>query len=89
MPGRVPSRLPSVCSDSTSTRGASRAATAQTWLAALGGSLPGAALTWLAGRLYGRDPGSAFLAMAVVAALALPVGARLRGLALAGKHASL
>ena len=69
--------------------GAGRAATAQTWLAALGGSLPGAALTWLAGRLYGRDPGSAFLAMAVVAALAFPVGARLRGLALADKRASL
>jgi MFS transporter, PPP family, 3-phenylpropionic acid transporter len=69
--------------------GAGRAATAQTWLAALGGSLPGAALTWLAGRLYGRDPGSAFLAMAVVAALALPVGARLRRLAPTGEPASL
>lgn len=59
--------------------GARRAATAQTWLAALGGSLPSAGLTWLAGQLYGWDPALAFLAMGAVSALALPVGARLRG----------
>ncbi len=57
--------------------GARRAATAQTWLAALGGSLPSAGLTWLAGQLYGRGPAFAFLAMAAVAALALPVGVKL------------
>ena len=61
--------------------GARRAATAQAWLAALGSSLPSAGLTWLAGQLYGRDPAFAFLAMAGVAVLALPVGIRLRALA--------
>ena len=58
--------------------GPARAATAQAWLSALGYSMPGAALVWLAGRLYARQPAYAFLAMAAVAALAVPVGARLR-----------
>jgi PPP family 3-phenylpropionic acid transporter len=58
--------------------GAGRAATAQAWLAALGYALPSGALTWLAGGLYADRPSLAFLAMAGVAALALPVGARLR-----------
>ena len=59
--------------------GPARAATAQAWLSALGYSLPGAALVSVAGQLYARDPAWAFLAMAAVAGLALPVGARLRG----------
>ena len=58
--------------------GAGRAATAQAWLAALGYALPTGALTWLAGQLYADRPALAFVAMAVVAALAVPVGARLR-----------
>lgn len=58
--------------------GAGRVATAQTWYSALGGALPGAALTWLSGRLYGDSPPYAFAAMAVVAFLALPVGIMLR-----------
>ena len=45
---------------------------------ALGGSLPSAGLTWLAGQFYGRSPAFTSLAMAGVAALALPVGMRLR-----------
>ncbi len=57
---------------------AARAATAQSWLAALGMSLPGAALVWLAGQLYARGPSLAFLAMAAVAVLAWPIGQRLR-----------
>lgn len=58
--------------------GTARAATAQAWLSALGSSLPSGVLVWLAGQLYARRPSLAFLAMAAVAALALPVGARLR-----------
>ncbi len=54
-----------------------RAATAQSWLAALGMALPGAGLVWIAGKLYARGPDLAFLAMAAVAAFAVPVGWRL------------
>lgn len=55
-----------------------RAATAQTWLAALGISLPAGMMVWIAGLLYARNPALPFVAMAGVAALALPVGVRLR-----------
>jgi len=58
--------------------GEARAATAQGWLSALGYALPTAGLVWLSGQLYARQPALAFLAMAAVATLALPVGARLR-----------
>jgi len=57
--------------------GPARAGMAQAWLSALGYALPTAGLVWLAGQLYARQPALAFLTMAAVAALALPVGARL------------